>query len=555
MSVPDGAATAGGDARAGRDATPGAPATAVPAVPRAGYTVHVSADPYPSGVRRLLSYRLGDVYLHVSAPAATPQATGAPVVATSWEAVVEALLPSRVVDHRPHGTVRPRDAAFEHLYPVLAPGGTYVFEDARSAPGHLRAPDGASDEASPASPGMPAALVAFCARTLATVREQDGSRELTKKSFDQRILRERPASDLAPSAPVVAPESYPRVVPTIVDDGAGEDRLSRLTGGFEDQSPPVGTLSLFRDVRVIGYGTIVTDDRYVVSESMVHNHHQQQRGMLFRVGASAVHVAENPLLPPGTPPIEGDCVVLKQNWDANYGHWLVDTLPRVLSVAPHYDLGAVRFLLNPPPNDAMRDVCTRSMVLAGAREENLVFDGSHPRTVDHAIYPSPISDAPLVKHPAAIRFLRGFTAAPQVAAATDHAPHGRIYLSRNGFGKREMLNEDQLLPLLLDAGYVVVHPEQLSFLDQVATFADATHVVGNMGAAFANLVFAAEGVHTLCIGTELMQHDYFYDIVCLKGGTYTGMNGPATHRERGLASDFTVDTEAFRKVATHAGLL
>lgn len=525
--------------------------------PVGGYTVHLSSVPYPSRVRRLLSYRLGDTYLHVSGGTGTGGATGAPVVAETWEALVETLHPSRVVDHRAHGHTSTGDGAFEHLFPLLTPGGTYVFEDAAALPAYLRAAPG--EHESPVDLGLlhgvPPAFGAFCARTIAEVSAVDGSCRVIKRDFRQRVLLERDVETLAPTATVVDVEAYERAVPTIVDGGAGLDRLSRLTDRFSAQSPPPGRLSLLRDVKVVSYGTVIVEDRYVVSESLIHNHHQQQRGMLYRVGRSAVHVAENALEPPGTPSIGGDCVVLKQNWDANYGHWLVDTLPRVLSVAPHYDLQSVTFLLNPPANDAMRSVYTQSMLLAGAREENLVFDGSHPRTVEHAVYPSPMSRAPLVKHPAGIAFLRAFTTAPAVQAATNHAPHGRIYLSRNGFGKREMLNEAEILPLLQEAGYQVIRPEQLSFVDQVATFARATHVVGNMGAAFTNLVFAPDHVRALCIGTELMQHDYFYDIVCLKRGRYAGLNGRATDRSRGISSDFTVDVDALRALATEQGFL
>jgi capsular polysaccharide biosynthesis protein len=537
-----------------------------------GLTIHVDTRPYPQGLRRVLSYRVGDVYLHLSGgltTAAPPRTAGAPVIASTWDDVIELLLPAQVVDRRTCDEVPARDGVFEHLYPVLDPGGSYRFVDPAAAPAYLRAAaerrtteNAATDDTEPVSlvdlsllGGAPQAFGAYCARTVADVSDDDGTTLVVKREHTQRVLLERGVETLAPTAVVVGAEPYGRVVAHLVGDAAGADRLSRLTDGFVAQEPPAGRLSLLRDVKVISYGTIVVADRYIVSESMIHNHHQQQRGMLYRVGTSAVHVAENALQPPGTPAVRGDCVVLKQNWDANYGHWLVDTLPRVLSVAPHYDLGEVTFLLNPPANDAMRRVYTQSMVLAGAREENLLFDGSHPRTVEHAVYPSPMSRAPLVKHPAAIRFLRGLTSAPAVAGATNHAPNGRIYLSRNGYGKREMLNEEQITPLLEDAGYVVLHPERLSFVDQVATFAGATHVVGNMGAAFTNLVFAPDGVKALCIGTELMQHDYFYDIVCLKSGQYAGMNGRAADRAHGIAADFTVDVEAFGRLAADRGFV
>jgi len=70
-------------------------------------------------------------------------------------------------------------------------------------------------------------------------------------------------------------------------------------------------------------------------------------------------------------------------------------------------------------------------------------------------------------------------------------------------------------------------------------------VIGNMGASFSNLVFSPRGVKVLVLATPTMQHDYFYDIVCHRGGEYWAMQGVAADEDPTMYSDFTIDTTAF----------
>ena len=55
------------------------------------------------------------------------------------------------------------------------------------------------------------------------------------------------------------------------------------------------------------------------------------------------------------------------------------------------------------------------------------------------------------------------------------------------------------------------------------------------------LVFSPAGVTVLALTTPRMAHDYFYDIVCHKGGHYRGLQGISTDPQPDIGSDFSVD--------------
>lgn len=72
-------------------------------------------------------------------------------------------------------------------------------------------------------------------------------------------------------------------------------------------------------------------------------------------------------------------------------------------------------------------------------------------------------------------------------------PRTRLYLSRNHVkpGKRGVLNEDELLPLLRNNGYeVLTGNENLSQIYE--KFSKASHIIGPHGSLFANSIFAPE---------------------------------------------------------------
>jgi hypothetical protein len=76
-------------------------------------------------------------------------------------------------------------------------------------------------------------------------------------------------------------------------------------------------------------------------------------------------------------------------------------------------------------------------------------------------------------------------------------PARRLLVSRRDAEYRRVGNENSIAQRLEPLGFEVVVPGSLDFLDQIATFRDATHIIAPHGAGLANILWCAPGAHVL----------------------------------------------------------
>lgn len=82
----------------------------------------------------------------------------------------------------------------------------------------------------------------------------------------------------------------------------------------------------------------------------------------------------------------------------------------------------------------------------------------------------------------------------------------KIYVTR-GTSRRHVLNEEQLVPVLVDAGFTIVDMAKLSLEDQIQTAASADVICGPHGAGLANAIFAKPGSELIeFCGSYLTRH-------------------------------------------------
>jgi capsular polysaccharide biosynthesis protein len=236
--------------------------------------------------------------------------------------------------------------------------------------------------------------------------------------------------------------------------------------------------------------------------------------------------------------LSGPHVCLRQICDANYGHWLLECLPRMALVAEHFDLAGLKILVS-RNSPQMRRIMQETLACFGIRSEQLVeVRNNRPVAVDQLIYPLPMTIHPWVKAPRVIEILESIGA----SIAEDCPAPRRLYVSRAGAGRRQLLNEAEVLRVLDPYGFTIVHPERLSFAEQVRMFSRAEVIVGNYGAALTNAVFAPRGVTLLALTTQMMGDDFFWDLTNLKDGRYYSLHGPAAIACADCNSDFRIDT-------------
>lgn len=75
----------------------------------------------------------------------------------------------------------------------------------------------------------------------------------------------------------------------------------------------------------------------------------------------------------------------------------------------------------------------------------------------------------------------------------------RIFLSRQGFTQRQLINEPEIIEVLKRHGFDVVYPEKLSFIEQIALFYSADLVVGSASSALTNCIFCNPSARVIAL--------------------------------------------------------
>ena len=375
-----------------------------------------------------------------------------------------------------------------------------------------------------------------------------GLRRNVVRTFQYASL---PLHELVPGvATLVQPEKSYRIEPQILNSKRSSVLLEKFSKEWNGSISPAGERALISNAKVIGAGVVTIDDKWIVEESFTNLWHVRRRDFFTKVADSELYFSTlDPHLRLAT--VEGRTILLKQAWDTNYGHWLIDSFSR-LAMEQDLSTGSTKILLRANVSDAMKRVFIDSLRLLGIEEDSIVWSSSYPTLIKEAIYLSPITRAPLVKSTRALEFLEGLVDRAKTLGGKSHAKNGKVFLRRSGYGRRELIGEGDLVERLEEYGYVAIHPEKMSLFDQIVTFFDSTHVVGVMGASFSNLVFSTEGVQAFLLAPESMWDDYFYDIICHKKGSYFSYHA---QDGSGIGDNFRLDLDDVMVALREAGFI
>jgi capsular polysaccharide biosynthesis protein len=469
--------------------------------------------------------------------------------------LVRTYQPHLVIDDGTHNWADQINT-LKHLLPALQPGGTYIVEDLHTNFGELAstyqgdAPISAFAYIASLLPGLAggAALAegsedtfpAFAANVLESITF------VRQACLLRRLERVRKAlipiaglQDLGLGTKLDNGGSYRRCPITVVNSPDWLRALLDRRIAEEVVVPPEARVARLPNATVLHRGIVLTRGQRLVRESLINSRWGRIPGF-HRIGQSNLVVPEQDI--EARDVLDGPVhVLLKQTWDSNYGHWLVESLPRVALVAILQDTNACRFIVA-MDTEAMQRVYVDSLALFGIPPEHIVFTSDAPIRVEQLLYPSPLTVQPWVKAPLAVQVLEKL-ARPLETWNPAIVRHERLYVSRNRAGRRRLLNEDELLQLVTARGYVPVCPEQLSLYDQIATFSRARRVIGNLGAALSNLAFAQRGVRLLALTSQFMQDDFFWDLISHKAGRYLSLHGIAAAPDDGMNSDFTISPD------------
>jgi glycosyl transferase family 61 len=200
--------------------------------------------------------------------------------------------------------------------------------------------------------------------------------------------------------------------------------------------------------------------------------------------------------------IQTDVLWITDYWSRGYFHWLTDALTRLYVVRERLD----QLTLLLPWEFETCDFVKSSLRVFGVKNVELIRPGE---VVECRSLLMPTHTAPSGHFRDAI--IQGVRTTLLSAFGDSDGPERRLYISRRRAGRRRVVNEDELIPVLRKFGFEVVTAEELSFEDQVRLFSRARYLVSNHGAGLTNMLFMREngGVLELRHVSDYVNNCYF----------------------------------------------
>ena len=209
------------------------------------------------------------------------------------------------------------------------------------------------------------------------------------------------------------------------------------------------------------------------------------------------------------PAHDGPLVLGKKRGAMNYGHWLMEMLPMLHLVLGRLSDPAIGVLLHDVTDPRLGEVMQTCLSRLGIGPMRVRVSDHRPVRVR------------------ALLLVEGLTAhgtymSPLVRDCHARLAHGiagigfpRVFIARGVGRARDFADPDQAEALAREAGYHVLHPDRLSFLEQVAAVRDARIVAGAMGAALTTQAYLRAPGQVLSFAGAGMPDTFFWFIATL----------------------------------------
>lgn len=211
---------------------------------------------------------------------------------------------------------------------------------------------------------------------------------------------------------------------------------------------------------------------------------------------------------------EGPVLLCKKRGIGNYGHWMMEMLPKahlVHSRLPDLDL---RYLVADVPG-RLRETMAFSLDMLGIDLARTIVADDLPRPIADLVIVDGLTQHGGFMSPLAVG------TAEALADGVEARNADRLFVTRQATGFRRIVGEDALIDRARSHGYTLVDPGAIPLPEQIALFKGAARIVGVMGAAMTNIVFAPPGARVVNLTPAGMPDTFFWFIATLRGLDYT----------------------------------
>jgi len=214
--------------------------------------------------------------------------------------------------------------------------------------------------------------------------------------------------------------------------------------------------------------------------------------------------------------IVSEGVWILDQWSIGYYHWLVDALPRIITV----ETVNCQYPIIIPKHFKSIDFISESLEIF--KRNVITYDLKEKLLVKKLVAPSHFEPAHCDTN--------------QIKKVRDKfrehdnkyyslTPNKKIYISRSKAQRRFVINEKELQDFLDKYGFATVYMEDLSFFEQRKLMAETTILLSNHGAGLTNMIFLNEGSTIIELKSDsqdinncffnlarALDHKYYYTI-------------------------------------------
>ncbi|WP_164919616.1 glycosyltransferase family 61 protein [Hansschlegelia zhihuaiae] len=281
---------------------------------------------------------------------------------------------------------------------------------------------------------------------------------------------------------------------------------------------PSGRIARLANAVVFGSGGVLTEDGYLISETI--------RGTAERGNAPIKRIS-------------GPVALLRKPGDSNYGHWLAECVPRVYEFRAAYPDLEFKFAVPKSP-DWMRKLRLTSLAWAGVSQNEIIWL-RNSSTLFEELFVMSGNSIHSHTHDAS-----GISKIVEVAEKSQRKGR-RLLVRRPGARRRRLVNEDEIVRIAHQNGFIDIWPEQRSLQEQVEIFSEAELIAGVTGAAMTNILWASSDCRIACLTSSSHAEFFFWDLANIRNQEFSYCFGESLNAELRAHSDFHVDPSLFER--------
>ncbi|WP_290503537.1 MULTISPECIES: glycosyltransferase family 61 protein [unclassified Leclercia] len=335
------------------------------------------------------------------------------------------------------------------------------------------------------------------------------------------------AKDIGCNVITIHNDGFKNKKPNIFNENIIPEKIRRAMSTGWDSTDILG-----RDIRIIelhdvivGEQGLVLDSNFRVIKETITQHSAVEIEGFIKKAKSLTDIEY----------IQGKFLNLRKRGEQNYGHWLIECLPKISFLTYlDEDFG----VLVPDVSSQMNLVIDTSLRLSGASSDLMIMKmGKNDiKRFQTLVIIDGLTNHGTYMAPQAVQFNNRLRDSVQGAGLQ------KVQLLRDS-PHRRISNVDHLTSVLKDFGFTAITPGKLNFDEQISALKDADSVIGVMGAEMTNIVYANEGAKILNIAPASMPDTFFHFISVHKTHLYNEFRCETESQDQNRNSSMHVDID------------